>query len=231
MSQMNNCSQSSKPRPPKRESILAGLPIPKPRPTEKVSLPIEGLASPEILDRTLSPPPDSGTTEKARNLTPGISTRGLSITPPDPDEISPSLISTALPSLLPVNPSETVSTSGFSRSYGSTASRRFGGLTNTSGGQATTALQEELSSQLEQMARQLKRNAIHFSTSLATDKAVVEEAQEKLESNFDVMSLQRVKLRDHSSKSSSTTWLTVGIVLLALLLFVVMVGVIRFSRF
>ena len=225
---MTNCSQSSKPRPPKRESILAGLPIPKPRPTEKVSLPIEGLASPEILDRTLSPPPDSGTTEKARNLTPGISTRGLSITPPDPDEISPSLISTALPSLLPVNPSETVSTSGFSRS---TASRRLGGLANTSGGQATTALQEELSSQLEQMARQLKRNAIHFSTSLATDKAVVEEAQEKLESNFDVMSLQRVKLRDHSSKSSSTTWLTVGIVLLVLLLFVVMVGVIRFSRF
>ena len=34
------------------------------------------------------------------------------------------------------------------------------------------------------------------------------EAQEKLERNHDVMSKERVRLRDHHSKSWSTTWIT-----------------------
>lgn len=75
--------------------------------------------------------------------------------------------------------------------------------------QNSAALQEELSAQLAQMATQLKRNAIHFASALETDKAVVLEAQEKLERNHDVMSKERVRLRDHHSKSWGTTWITI----------------------
>ena len=74
--------------------------------------------------------------------------------------------------------------------------------------QNSAALQEELSAQLAQMATQLKKNAIHFAGALDKDKAVVLEAQEKLERNHDVMSKERVRLRDHHSKSWSTTWIT-----------------------
>ena len=73
----------------------------------------------------------------------------------------------------------------------------------------SAALQEELSAQLAQMATQLKRNAIHFASALDNDKAVVLEAQEKLERNHDVMTKERVRLRDHHSKSWGTTWITV----------------------
>ncbi|OBZ70579.1 hypothetical protein A0H81_09277 [Grifola frondosa] len=59
--------------------------------------------------------------------------------------------------------------------------------------QNSTALQEELSAQLAQMATQLKRNAQHFAGSLEKDKAVVLEAQEKLERNHDVMTKERVR--------------------------------------
>ncbi|KII92205.1 hypothetical protein PLICRDRAFT_464542 [Plicaturopsis crispa FD-325 SS-3] len=64
-----------------------------------------------------------------------------------------------------------------------------------------------MSEQLAQMATQLKRNAMHFSESLARDQAVVDEAQEKLEGNYDVMKKERVRLRDHRGKSGSTTCL------------------------
>lgn len=63
--------------------------------------------------------------------------------------------------------------------------------------QNSAALQEELSAQLAQMATQLKRNAIHFAGALEKDKSVVLETQEKLERNHDVMSKERVRLRDH----------------------------------
>lgn len=68
-----------------------------------------------------------------------------------------------------------------------------------------------------------------FSASLAKDKAVVEDTQEKLESNFDVMHKERVRLRDHSGKSSSTTWLTFGIITAVLSLFMLMVFIIRWT--
>ncbi|KAF5376285.1 hypothetical protein D9615_008519 [Tricholomella constricta] len=95
--------------------------------------------------------------------------------------------------------------------------------------QNSSALQQELSDQLAQMATQLKRNAVHFSETLARDQGVVEETQLKLESNFDVMQKERVRLRDHRGKSGSTTCLVVLIVLTVVLLFVLMVSVIRFS--
>jgi SNARE protein 1 len=96
--------------------------------------------------------------------------------------------------------------------------------------QTSKVLHEELSNQLAQMATQLKRNAQHFSDSLVKDKAVVEEVQEKLEGNYTVMLKERLRLRDFRGKSGSTTWLVVGVIVAVLLMFVMMVGVIRFSR-
>lgn len=95
--------------------------------------------------------------------------------------------------------------------------------------QNSTAIHEELSEQLAQMATQLKRNAVHFAGSLEKDKAVVIEAQEKLERNFDVMSNQRVRLRDHRTKSWGTTWITVLSILVAVIGFILTFFVIRFT--
>ena len=72
-----------------------------------------------------------------------------------------------------------------------------------------TALHDELSSQLEKMAQRLKRNAIHL-TSLAKYKASLEDATQKIESNFDTMKSQGLKLWDRSSQSRSNTWLVMG---------------------
>lgn len=105
-------------------------------------------------------------------------------------------------------------------------------LTNraVSSTEAHTSLQSELSSQLETMAAQLKRNALHFADALEKDKAVVEAALEKVEGNLGFMEGQRKRLRDFAGKSGGTTWLTLGIVLAVLLLFMVMVGFIRLTR-
>ncbi|KAG9220337.1 hypothetical protein CCMSSC00406_0006602 [Pleurotus cornucopiae] len=93
----------------------------------------------------------------------------------------------------------------------------------------TQALHEELSEQLAQMATQLKRNAVHFSESLAKDQAVVEDAQEKLEGNLGMMTKERVRLRDHRGKSGSTTCLVVLSLITVCALFVLMFFVIRFT--
>ncbi|KAH9858986.1 hypothetical protein C2E23DRAFT_800851 [Lenzites betulinus] len=95
--------------------------------------------------------------------------------------------------------------------------------------QNSAALHDELSAQLAQMATQLKRNALHFSDALEKDKAVVEDAQEKLERNHDVMSKERVRLRDHHSKSWGTTWITLLSIVVALIAFILTFLVIRFT--
>jgi SNARE protein 1 len=79
------------------------------------------------------------------------------------------------------------------------------------------------------MAKQFKRNALHLSTLLEKDKAVVEDAQLKLEVNHDMMQKERVRLRDHTSKNQWTTCFTLGVVMVVLLVFLLMVSVIRFS--
>ncbi|KAF4567202.1 hypothetical protein EYR40_006197 [Pleurotus pulmonarius] len=93
----------------------------------------------------------------------------------------------------------------------------------------TQALHEELSEQLAQMATQLKRNAVHFSESLAKDQAVVEDVQEKLEGNLGMMTKERVRLRDHRGKSGSTTCLVILSLVTVCVLFVLMFFVIRFT--
>ena len=95
--------------------------------------------------------------------------------------------------------------------------------------QNSAALQEELSAQLAQMATQLKRNAVHFANALEKDKAVVQETQEKLERNHDVKTKERVRLRDHHSKSWGTTWITMLSLLVVLIGFIMTFLVIRIT--
>jgi len=95
---------------------------------------------------------------------------------------------------------------------------------------STAAVHEELSAQLAQMATQLKRNAIHFSDTLARDQAVVEETQFKMESNYDSMQKERTRLRDHTGKSWGTTWLTMFSIIAVFISFFVMFFIIRFTR-
>lgn len=77
------------------------------------------------------------------------------------------------------------------------------------------------------MATQLKRNAIHFSESLSNDKAVVEEAQVKLEGNHDIMLRERLRVRDLRGKTGGTTCLVIMSVVAVLVAFIFMVLVIR----
>ena len=202
-------AKQSKPEVVKPIPILPTLPIPE--------LPSES-TPPAYSEIDKSFESQSQTMAKK---SPRVSTTGLFISPPDPSEFSPTLITSAIPSLLPVNASDTASTSAYARSAAPIARKL--GVGNS------IAVQEELSSQLELMAAQLKRNAIHFSTSLAKDQAVVEDAQQKLEGNYDVMMQERVRLRDHRGKSGSTTCMVLAIVALVLVLFIFMISIIRFS--
>ena len=95
---------------------------------------------------------------------------------------------------------------------------------------STAAVHEELSAQLAQMATQLKRNAIHFSDTLAKDQVVVEEANLKMESNYDSMLKERTRLRDHSGKSRGTTWLTLFSIIAVFISFFIMFFIIRLTR-
>lgn len=95
---------------------------------------------------------------------------------------------------------------------------------------STAAMHEELSAQLAQMATQLKHNAIHFSDTLARDQAVVEETKLKLESTFDEVQKERVRLRDHSGKSRGTTWLTIFSIVVVIVSFFIMFFIIRLTR-
>jgi len=95
---------------------------------------------------------------------------------------------------------------------------------------STAAVHEELSAQLAQMATQLKRNAIHFSDTLAKDQAVVEDTKLKMESNYDSMQKERTRLKDHSGKSRGTTWLTLFSIIAVFVSFFVMYFIIRLTR-
>ena len=95
--------------------------------------------------------------------------------------------------------------------------------------QHSTALQEELSAQLAQMAGQLRRNAEHFSTALAADQAVLRTAEEKIGENYDVMKRERSRLRDHRGRSLGTTCLTIMSVLVVAVAFLVMFFLLRFT--
>lgn len=77
------------------------------------------------------------------------------------------------------------------------------------------------------MARQLRRNATHFSDSLARDKVVVDATQEKIEGNFDLLKKERIRLRDFRGKSGGTTCLVIMSIIIVVIAFILMVFVIR----
>ncbi|KAJ3568784.1 hypothetical protein NP233_g5492 [Leucocoprinus birnbaumii] len=165
---------------------------------------------------------------RLRNQIEGGSSEALSsstLSPPPPSATVLSSVSSLLPatptatSAFPISSSTAISTS----SSASNATKR-------KHLQTTNALHEELSNQLAEMAAQLKRNAQHFANSLEEEKPLVEMTSEKLEENFGTMLKERIRLRDFRLKSKGSTWMVIGIVIAVLLLFVVMVGVIRFSR-
>ncbi|KZV63598.1 hypothetical protein PENSPDRAFT_691505 [Peniophora sp. CONT] len=96
--------------------------------------------------------------------------------------------------------------------------------------QNSAAVHEELTSELARMAAQLKANATYFSGALEKDKIALEGAEEKITSNLDAMTKERVRLRDHRGKSMGTTCLTVTSIVVVLVSFVIMFFIIRFTR-
>ncbi|THH31402.1 hypothetical protein EUX98_g2792 [Antrodiella citrinella] len=185
------------------EPLLPTLPIPEP-PTPKASL----------------PPIDVDTADAEVPLSPG----------------GPSAALSAQDLLL--SPSDTIpSTAAGEWSDGNTTNlptsrTSLGPLAPASTGailQNSRAIQEELSEQLAQMATQLKRNALHFSNTLEKDKAVVLESQEKIERNYDVMTKERIRLRDHHSKSWGTTWITILSIAIAIIGFFLTFFIIRLT--
>ncbi|KAL0957063.1 hypothetical protein HGRIS_003161 [Hohenbuehelia grisea] len=130
---------------------------------------------------------------------PPIATDDLLLSPADkvPPPVLVTPMPVLIPSTLPSGPTKSTTTASASGAF----------LQNSQ------ALHHDLSDQLAQMATQLRRNAVHFSETLAKDQALVKEAEEKLEGNFDVMKRERVRLRDHSGKSGSTTCLVIASVI------------------
>ncbi|KAI0031134.1 hypothetical protein K488DRAFT_52742 [Vararia minispora EC-137] len=96
--------------------------------------------------------------------------------------------------------------------------------------QNSAKLHEEMSTQLAQMARQLKSNATYFSEALSRDQTALATADEKIGANLDVMRKERVRLRDHRGKSMGTTCLTITSIVVVLASFIVMFFLIRFTR-
>ncbi|KAJ3997252.1 hypothetical protein F5050DRAFT_1753366 [Lentinula boryana] len=135
------------------------------------------------------------------------------------------LTSTAnLPSASITSPNPTLISPLFSTASTSTAIASGAFLENSK------ARHEAMSEQLAQMAVQLRKNAQNFSEKLVEDKAIVEETQTKLDSNFGMMHKERVRLRDHSGKSGSTTCLVILAVVAVIVTFVFMVALIRLTR-
>ncbi|KAJ8489547.1 hypothetical protein ONZ51_g2853 [Trametes cubensis] len=145
--------------------------------------------------------------------TPSSATHGLLLTPSD----------SAVFTRGPINPSESLLPPSMPSTETSATQAAPAFLQNSA------ALHEELSAQLAHMATQLKRNAVHFADALEKDKAVVLETQEKLERNHDVMSKERVRLRDHRSKSWGTTWITILSIVVVLIGFLLTFFVIRIT--
>jgi hypothetical protein len=93
--------------------------------------------------------------------------------------------------------------------------------------QNSAAVQEELQQELARMATQLRKNTEHFSKVLEKDRALVEGAGEKLESNLSTMQTTRVRLRDRGTAARGMTCFTVAALVGVIVAFVAMVLVIR----
>ncbi|KAF8578030.1 hypothetical protein K439DRAFT_1363316 [Ramaria rubella] len=94
---------------------------------------------------------------------------------------------------------------------------------------ASLQTHEELSNELARMATQLKRNTQFFSESLDKDKTLVQSAAEVLEKNYDSMTKERVRLKDHRGKSFGTTWMVFGSLLAVSIAWIFMFFIIRLT--
>ncbi|KAI0829779.1 hypothetical protein BC628DRAFT_1067563 [Trametes gibbosa] len=168
----------------------------------------------EIFPTDVSADQDPSTTLLPAESTYGSATHDLLLSPSEPEPLFRG----------PINPAETLLPPSLPASVEKSSSKATPAFLQNS-----AALHDELSAQLAQMATQLKRNAVHFADALEKDKAVVEDAQEKLERNHDVMSKERVRLRDHHSKSWGTTWITLLSIVVALIGFILTFFVIRLT--
>ncbi|KAL1742506.1 hypothetical protein HDZ31DRAFT_43094 [Schizophyllum fasciatum] len=209
---MQDVEKKSAPPRPSRESLLAQLPLPLPPRIETTQAPEQ-----PTKDDSDAPP---GPIEDLIPSEPGQGPDPLLPPPATSKSTSPAAnpdLTTTIPTLLspaaPAAPTSSTSTAVAPKFL-----------------QNSQALQAELSDQLAQMSAQLRRNALHFQEALVKDKAVVEAAGEKVESNLGVLTSTRLKLRDHRGKSGSTTWLVVACIVVTLILFVMMVALIRLTR-
>ncbi|KAI4521432.1 hypothetical protein K525DRAFT_239123 [Schizophyllum commune Loenen D] len=217
---MQDVEKKSVPQRPPREPLLASLPLPlppRPEPTPAPEQPVKDDASPTpgpiedlIPSEPGQEPPSIISPVPASKPTSPSGTKPNDLpTQPDLTTTMPTLLSPAAPSL----PTSSTSTAVAPKFL-----------------QNSQALHTELSDQLAQMSAQLRRNVLHFQEALVKDKAVVEAAGEKVESNLGMLTSTRVKLRDHRGKSGSTTWLVVACIVITLILFIMMVALIRLTR-
>ncbi|KAH8090545.1 hypothetical protein HD553DRAFT_302709 [Filobasidium floriforme] len=100
-------------------------------------------------------------------------------------------------------------------------------IAGTAGG--SLALHDELGEQLAGMSHQLKLNAMHFSKSLEEEKSILESSQGVLENNLVKTQASKSKLSSVSSKSRSTTWLTIVSLLVVMIAWVWTYLLIRFT--
>ncbi|KZS98669.1 hypothetical protein SISNIDRAFT_492876 [Sistotremastrum niveocremeum HHB9708] len=185
------------PSPP--SSILAQIPIPQ---APKVDI-VETEPPVEVVEVAPSKPEDL--LPHAQNgISDGLSPNDLLLPENDPSPSPP-------PAMLKPTPS--VST---------LPSEKSSALWETS-----LQTQDLLTEQMVLMAAQMKLNAHRFADSLEKDKAAINDAQVKVEGNYDLMVKQRTRLRDHSVTSRGSTWMTLTAVVAVLIAFVIMVLIIR----
>ncbi|CDZ98166.1 Vesicle transport protein, Use1 [Phaffia rhodozyma] len=94
---------------------------------------------------------------------------------------------------------------------------------------SSSKIQDELTEQLAQMAAQLRKNAVHFSTSLEAEKPLLEQGAALLESNFSKLTGSQTRLGQVSTKGRSNTWLVLGACLVVCLAWVWMFVIIRLT--
>lgn len=87
--------------------------------------------------------------------------------------------------------------------------------------------QEELTSELSTMASQLRKNAEHFGTLLAKDRAVIESAADSLDGNLGRMQKEGGRLGKYSARARGTTCWTILAVAMVGVAWTVMFIIIR----